>query len=372
MTTHLRLAAGASIVGMLLLSGCMPALMGTYYRPSYADPSARTSQAHCGGQVGPTTGLQASLAPGVALAVDARNATRSPPTLGVKFDIDPGVTVRFLDDGVRVGTGGLAARQTPTLRLFQQLSIAAGQAVDPAVFALADGAEAAASTLHVNTGWQRGRLDRLPDRLLLRWPELRWADGRITRFPEIELEAVQRGGGTVYRSAQEKQRMTTAHARCVQQTPQLACANILDSYDSGFTVEADGAILSGRLLAADPAKPELIAYIEIKVPATQRWRWSSSDVALINSGTGAATLQALDIMHVSLSRRALPLSTSISAPAASSARTSAALSAQLNPAGAERYDVQLPPLEVDGRRIDPPPVGLERRSLDGGMVPFNC
>ncbi len=365
----------ASVFGSMLISGCLPAPMGAYYLPSYADPSMRATKAYCGGQVGPTTGLKASLAPGVELAVDARKATSSAPTIDLKFDLEPGVSFKFLDDAAQVGAGDALARQALPLRVFQQLSIPADETVDLTGMSspmAKSGPQSAEPAANIRTGWLQSPVDLRSGRLILRWPDLQWADGRATSFADIELEAETRSGWTVYRSAQELARLKAAHEKCVKDTPKNQCGNILDAYQNGFTVQADGVTMTGRLLVTELTRPRLDAYIGISLSRAQRWRWSEPRAVLVDAGSGATTQQPLDTMHVSVNMAGLPLSTSVLASPAASAITSAYLVASLDPAGARRYRVQLPPLEVDGRRVDPPPIELERRLLDVGIVPFNC
>ncbi len=374
-TRRFWLPVNASLFAVLLISGCLPAPMGTYYLPSYADPSAQTSRAYCGGQVGPTTGLQASLAPGVELKVDARKATSSPPRVGLTFILKPGVTLRFLDDAAQVSAGDAPTRQALPLRVVQQISIPADQTVDLSgmpPLAKSGPRSTLEPAARISTGWHQSPVGERPGRLILRWPDLQWADGRTTAFADIELEPGKRLGWTVYRSAQELARMKAAHAQCIKNTPKLACGNILDGYENGFTVQADGATLTGRLLVTDMTRPRLDAYISIALSSAKPWRWAEPSAMLVDASSGTTTQQALDTMHVGLNSAGLPLSTAVFASVAASATTSASLVASLAPSGAGRYRVQLPALEVDGRRVDPRPIELERRLTDVGILPFNC
>lgn len=371
--THAFLLLAASCA---LLAGCLPAPYGPYYRPSYPDALAQPVKAWCGGQAGPPTGLIVMLADGLTMRVGAGTATQAAPTAGLRFELAPGTALRFLDDTVRVGDGARSDRVAVSMSVASHARVAAQDTVDLAALsavapAALDAAGASVVSITVDTGFSPGAAGVRPDTLRIEWPPIRWEDGSVTRFAAVELKGrISKSGWLQYRTDEESEALRARYARCRAETPQRNCAFLPDSYENGFTVRADGATLRGRLLVIEPAKPRLAAYLTMELSRLQAWGWTDPVVVLRDARSGQSWRQPLGPSGVSVRAQGLALSTRVLAPAAASA--TASIEIPLGGAASERYRLRLPPLEVNGRSIQPEPIELERRTMDGGLEPFNC
>ncbi|MCM5572331.1 hypothetical protein M6I34_17590 [Burkholderiaceae bacterium FT117] len=364
------------LAAVALLAGCIPAPYGPYYRPSYPDASAQAVKAWCGGQAGPPTGLVVSLADGLTMRVGAATATGAAPKAMLSFELAPGTTLRFLEDSVRVDDGAGSGRIPVRMSVASHARVAPTDIVDlPALSAVApaalDAAGPGAVSITVGTGFSPGAAGVRPEVLRIEWPSIRWADGTVTRFAAVELKGrMSKSGWLQYRTDDETEALQARYARCRAETPQRNCAFLLDSYENGFTVGADGATLRGRLLVTEPAKPRLAAYLTMELPQLQAWRWSDPDVLLRDPRSGQSWRQPFGASGVGVRAQGLPLSTPLAAPAGASA--TASIEVPLGSAAGERYRLRLPPVEVNGRRTQPEAIELERRTMDGGLEPFNC
>ncbi len=361
------------------LAGCLPAPYGPYYQPTYANPEAQVVKAYCGGKAGPPTGLSTPLAPGVRLQINASDAARLPPMLGLQFRLDPGALVQFQANTLAVGDGTAEVRMPGSLRVSSQARVPADQPIDMVALGPIDPSAwrstpgLAAPQAVVGTGFAGGVPGTRPDWLVLQWPAIRWADGSMTTFEPVRLEAqLSRSGWLEYRSAQESAGLKDRYAQCIKDTPQRNCMNILQSYENGFTLRAGTATLTGRLLITDPAKPRLDTYIRLELSGTQAWRWAQAHALMTDGSSGAVTQQPLGVSAVTVFHPSLPLTTPLRGPVAATGDAAAYLEVPLQPAAAQHYRIQLPPLDVNGQRVQPLPIELQRRVLDGGIEPFNC
>lgn len=85
--------------GLMLLSGCIPAPLGRYYKPVYPEAAATYSGDLCYGQAGAPAVLKVPLADGVTFTVrTTRNATSEDGArqLHLSVRVPPGVRFRFL------------------------------------------------------------------------------------------------------------------------------------------------------------------------------------------------------------------------------------------------------------------------------------
>lgn len=350
----------------VLLAGCLPAPYGTYYRPSLDVPGATAVRQSCGGQAGPPSRLRAPLAPSVRLDLSAASALSSPPTLGLDFTLSPGATLRFASAQATLDG---ATPVAPRLSVSARTVVAADAVVDLAALSPVEPARA---TGFLGTGLWPRVAGWAPPRMTLQWPAVRWSDGRVTRFEPVALTGRERRGWIEYRSAAESAAQAADHARCQRETPQRRCENILQSYENGFTQSVDGLTLKGRLFVTDPAKPELTAFVSLDLPLRGPWRWEAPH-AVLSDDSGRRVTAPLERSTVHVGGRDVALDTAVSAPWGAAAPVSVWVVVPLAPPAADRYRVTLPPVVIDGGapRVLPP-IELERRSLDGGIEPFNC
>jgi hypothetical protein len=94
---------------------------------------------------------------------------------------------------------------------------------------------------------------------------------------------------------------------------------------------------------------------------------------VLSDDSGRRVTAPLERSTVHVGGRDVALDTAVSAPWGAAAPVSVWVVVPLAPPAADRYRVTLPPVVIDGGapRVLPP-IELERRSLDGGIEPFNC
>jgi hypothetical protein len=327
--------AAAALAPLALLAGCVVAPYGTHYRASTTQPGAQEVKAWCGGLAGPVTGLAMDLGGGVRLEAftQAERAEGVPLRLDLVVPAGPGFAfagpVRVLADGRE-----LAVPFTGAVR--RSVRVEPGQEIDAARLRPGRASRDAAAPqgellLHLQTAAP------VPSRIAVQGPELVFADG-AGRLPPVELA----------RSARK---------------PFLFVSGGPDSSRESVEGTLPAMRWSGRWLYRDThAEAELKLRPRDARPfrlETASLQWRDANGAVLPVRLARAELWFDDRFAPGQDIGAAPFETRV------------ALEATLAP-GISAFVVQWPDMLHAGRRLTVAPLRFERRSLSGGVQPFNC
>jgi len=379
-----RLLLGALSVPLVApLAGCVVAPYGTYYRPSSSAPGASFRRAWCQGQAGPTTQIELPLGDGLTLSARAERdyIERDRPELPLRvvLTVPATVSVRFASNRLQIvelGSGRPIAAPM-TVRAQGRATVAADAWVEPARLrpAGAPGAASDADAPYGRAGIRVSTVARFaPEAIALTGPAVAF-DGAVTPFPTIELRRpASARSPRDYRSAAEQAALLARAEACRRDTPQLACTNIVDyGANRGFAVDAGPLHWQGRWYRFERRNGEAILNGEMSlvVREPRRWRFASNTLTLRDLADGSMqtlSFAQFDIAFVD----GIELDTPIHAERNERrAETRIQVEARL-PAGVPDFELRIPALMVGANRVEIAPIRFDKRSLDGGIEPFNC
>lgn len=360
--------------GAAPLAGCLPAPYGTYYQPTVATGASRPVRAYCGGQAGPPTKLEFEPVPGLVFRAEVTQPEGGERRLVLNLAVPPG-TWQFEQDAVRLNGAELPV----TLRAWAMRRRSAEAVVDARTVAPAPDSLPASEwprqahqvqlAGHGSAQWD----GPLPPLLRLHWPAMHWSDGRRTVPAPQDLHARNVRGWVHYQSDAHVQRSQDRHDRCRRETPQRNCQYLLDDTDHGFFWDLPDAWMDGRVFSTEPSKSSLNLQWSLVQRTPGAWRWNDAQgvqARLEDPATSRIVQVALGMPSLSVAHEKLPLSTRLLSPLGSP--TSLRVEVPLQPPGLAEYQLHWPALRREGQRIEMPAMKLQRHSLDGGFLPFNC
>lgn len=372
-----------------LLAGCIPAPYGPYYRPSYPDPSAVMTQANCGGQAGPPSRLSFALPDGISVSLntssdtpgtDASTKAETRSVLRLALSLPPGSRLAFLEDRLQIDAGdGTALLVSPPASVSATHPLQAGDTMSSVRLAPVDPERLTAHSMPgapvftAKASFGLVSPDYQPDRLTLTLPALRH-DGSTLNLPPLQLDAAAyRPGWHNYSTADARAKQQAEHRQCQTKTPEQHCEYLLTTYEEGFRSRHGEVEASGRLLIIErPQGHRLDAYLDYAFFAGDTWQLASDQATLVDTANGARRDLPLTSLVAHIQLTELPLSTAVRNPSSDGrGKVTMWLDIPL-PGSAARYTIQLPEVEINGKRHRPKPLTLERRLLDGGIEPFNC
>jgi hypothetical protein len=373
-----RWLLGAAV---LPLAGCVATPYGAYHRPTSADPGARGVRAWCGGTAGPQTGLEIDVGFGVKVSARTERATAARAEAGLPLRV---AIVLPRDRAVRVQPGAVSVRSlgdgvlalAPSLRAYGGAEAGVLDEVDVAPLRPGGRAGVAADAM-APQGWVvldlQGFEGEPPLAFELAGPGL-IADGRRRAFPALTLRrAASRDTIGWYRTSAQLQQLVDRVAACQRETPTRACENTLRHSPASFELDDGLVTWHGEIGALNlaTAPQRLRAEILFAVRGAARWRLDGDRFPLRDLDHGR--LQTLRAARMRLRfDETLPRDAVVEL-AASAAATPATLAVDFTlPAGIGDFEVRLPPVQAGDRRLEFAPLRFERRSLDGGIEPFNC
>lgn len=388
---------GTLITGaLMLLSGCIPAPLGRYYKPVYPEPAATYSGDLCYGQAGAPAVLTVPLADGVTFTVRATTRHAQPGDgvrqLDLSVRVPPGVRFRFL--GTRIGVHpddtSAAPTQGQTMDVISRLRLPARERIEPARLAPTPLTTPQGVPLYQDytstTGWApawgEGFVPQsftmtLPTLLRPGHPDLPIAVQAQARQRPERFKGEWKGHTSlIYVTAESEARLATRHRQCLAEgRPPNACQAILTFDDGGVQITHDDVTLQGRwyVYHVERGTP-FRADLTLRMTSPTPWQLSDNQIRL--RGLPDQTEKRHSFEHLNLSMRyRVPLDSPVYLPTErADGQHGVELGTQrsLGRQEAPRYRVELPAVEINGRTYPLPPIELERHSLDFGLLPFNC
>lgn len=380
--------AALPLVMATLLTGCLPAPYGVYYRPAYPDASAQLSGAWCQGQAGPPARLTIQGPDGLALTLAAEQDAADTPlaarVLRVNVSLPQGSRFQFLSNSLELdeAAAGRPLRVEALLNVFAVRDSTAGDWIDLATQGPTDLAAARQSlvafpgqslaTVSVLQGEHPGFA---PARLDMAWPRILLASspGESPTTGPIQLQAQppeKAYMNTVYRTRAQLQALDLRVQTCKAQTPERRCDQIPLGEPTSFREGVGEFGFSGRVWSTSHNALTALRYdLELNTRYPGSWRLAGDPFHWIDPTTGTTRTSVIGPMRVYW-RYTVPLATPLRA--SPEKPTSFRIEIRLQAPEQPRYVLRLPPYLMNGVRHQFKPVELERRSFDGGLQPFNC
>lgn len=395
---HAPLMKGLVTMGTAaLLSACVPAPLGRYYKPLYPEPAATYAGDLCYGQAGAPAVLTVPLADGVSFTVRATDRGGSAAdhgrTLALTVRVPPGVHFRFL--GERIGVEPVDPSSAPaapqTMMVNAQLVLPARETVDPAHQAPTPLTTPQGTPLYrdyqASTGWNAAWGDGFrPQAFTMTLPTF-VRPGQPDLPIEVEAQARQRperypgenkrNTSLIYVTAGSEARTQARYLQCLAEgRPPKNCEAIHIYDDGGFQLTRNDVEIGGRWYVFDVERGDpLRADLYLRTQSAAPWRLAGDQIVIRSPSEPHEKRHTFTQLDLSM-RYTVPLATPVYLPTerADRQRHPVALSTEraLGHQEAARYRVELPAVEINGRTYPLQPIELERHSLDFGLLPFNC
>lgn len=372
--------AVAPLLASLVLTGCVPAPLGSYFRPSlpaFASDKVSYRGDMCYGASGAPVSLQATLDGGVVLSVASQHTSGKPLQLAIAMTLPAGHRLRMQSSQLSVSRHGqpdqdmAAAWQVSSSGTLPASGLSwpglrptpdwpADPAVTPPGF-----------SARVSVGYRLPEFT--PQHLRLVLPalmidKLAIADRPIDLIGMVSAVGVQR----IYRDLPLQQAYQATLAHCDGEPPSrsgLSCAQVADLRHDTFRLLQGPLVVTGRVWQFHPGEDqELQGNLNYAIPSPMSVRWQTDRLRL-QAEDGRWREVELTQARYSL-RYDAPLDTMLAATATAPIGASTLLTLDDTPL--DQYRITLPPAMLDGHRIDFPPIELVRHRFDFGLLPFNC
>lgn len=367
----------------VFFAGCVPAMYGPYYEPSYADDSAEPVLEACYGQAGPPSGLKFSIPDGIVVEVSTAKhygSEREDYPFYVMLRIPSGVDAAFLSDEVQImllpeGTklpSPDSIRVVSSVRADGNATFAFDAVCPVSAKTVKSAGNDAAFSLDF---WIRDEQDMgfVPDQLELHLPAL-VVDENTMECRPIIMDARTTRSDVNYLTTAMQEHLQERYRRCLDETPERRCKNIINIYQEGFRETYGDFTLSGRMSAGIGSIPHPMG-IGLKVDAntTEPWRFGSSEMVVKDTASGREIRRNIRTVYVRCDSFQVPVTTPVRVPsgmqdAASTLFIEGSLGMQLH----SRIEIRLPPMRINGRIYEFKAIRLELNVFDGGIYPFNC
>ena len=382
------------IAGLLVnLIGCVPAPMGKYYKPIYADAAPTYSGDLCYGKAGAPAILTIPLADGVRLSVSAQKnyleKDRADRSLRLSLEVPFGAAIQFASSEIHVGHDlndpGVVTKAdafVSALLMVPAAEPADMQRLAPTSFSVQEVRRFSASTwLDFTIGDHF-----VPDGFTMELPRLvRSLDTKSNQSPVVLSATARRHTdrypgeyknktSLYYETPESLQLLKDKIAKCEREGRGDKC-NSITTFDVGeYKLERDGFEFSGRWYVYEvEANSPFSSQLKIRTTNPEPWRFEQNRIRLVEKGTGAERIYTFEQYPLSIGYM-VPMGTQIRGVNRSKndEPTSATIESSLGVDEAATYVVRLPDLMINGRRFQIKPILLERRLLDFGLEPFNC
>lgn len=382
---------------MTLLSACVPAPLGKYYKPVYSDSSATYSGNSCGGKAGAPALMTVALTDGVTLTIDAWRSygeqSRKDIPLHITMQLPKGVQAQFMSNEIRVSSHAQNGGQNmPTeIEISAAVLIPSDGVVDMQEIAPTPfpdrGSVQTVTKFSANTAFYFSWKDNfVPSSISMDIPTIVLLDGAAKELLPMKLTANARkrpdtypgqyksSTSLIYANQASELALAQKYARCIKETPHLKCKQILLYDDGAFNLEQQGFNFSGRLYVFDVEKHSPFSgELHVEYQDAVKWKFVSNIIRMTDLSNMAQRTYQFDKFPLSF-RYQVPLNTPVRGvnDAPHSKTTNLSINSSLGTENLQKYIVQLPPLLINGKLHQIKPVELEKRVFDFGMEPFNC
>ena len=393
----MSLSSKLSLLTVLgFLGGCIPAPMGKYYKPIYPDATARYSGDECHGQAGAPASLSFVIA-GVTINVTTirtySEKDRKDRPLRISIAVPTGTQIQFLSNEIRISNSlqDQGRSISPDFDIAASVAMASDEVADfskiaPTPFSSAktkDLAKNFSASTWLNFSWKDNFVPsafsmEIPPILLLdsvqadRLPIILPAKAkkRLARYPgEYKSQT-----SLIYATNESESALAEKYAKCISETPDAKCGNVLIYDEAGFKLEKNGFKYSGRWYVYDVERhTPFSGEIKIEFKQSVRWKFASNRIRLIDSSTNAEKVYTFDSFPLHFNYQ-VPIDTPIRGVNNDtySKVTTASINSSLGEEESSKYFVKIPPLLINGKRYEVAPIELEKRVFDFGLEPFNC
>lgn len=378
--TRRRLLKSAVAVPAAALGGCVAMPYGPYYRPSSSLPGATLKGAWCNGVAGPKSNIEVPLAPDVTLTARAERdyLERDRPELPLRLTITLPARqpARFANARLAVieASSGKALGGEPQVHAFRYASLPADAWVDPARVR-PSGAAGVPLKADAPNGSARVRVSLepgfTPDRLQVDGVAIALDRSSIS-MPAVAMNRpASKFGVRDYRSPELHASLEQRAARCRQETPKLACENIVEHSSFSFDTEDANARWAGRwYVAGDGPGARIEGEVNFALRTASRWRAASNTIT-VRGVAGDSRIGRFSQIDLALNDR-IALDTPLFAgPVDGTGHARVSIEIPL-PGAPSDFEIVLPDLQLGSSRIGVAPIRFERRTFDGGLEPFNC
>lgn len=372
---------------MYLLTACVPAPYGPYYRPSYPDNSAALIKEFCGGEAGPPSVLTFNVADGVTFTVATAKSyserSRKDVPLTITLNVPSNTTAQFLSDDLSIsGSPNGEDKIAVPLQVAALVPMGKKDVVDidriGPVTSLAvqkfiqAHPDHAVSEVHID--FNLGNEKFHPEVISLHLPAFSTSGASIT-IPPLKLVAnTQDKGWWKYETREHKQAREERYVRCLKETPHLHCKNILQVIDEGFRLDMAGIEITGRLAKADfTQKPKITGRLNFASRSVEPWQFSTNHIRAEDIKTGETHHYYFNQFAVFFGWYDVPLSTAIKGGHSElGGNKTLRIATSLGEKYLSKYYIKLPPILINGHKYVLKPIELELKLFDGGIEPFNC
>jgi hypothetical protein len=200
-------------------------------------------------------------------------------------------------------------------------------------------------------------------------------DGTPVPWPPLTLRWPAGGRPTAdYRSDAEQALLAARAEACRRETPQRACANLLEfGMSRSFAAEAAPLRWQGRWWRSPRRDGTVAVDGEMSVAPTTDAPWRLADAVIRLRDEAGGVEHALRIERLQVVfRDRIAMDTPLHAGRAAGAGASEVQIEALLPGDVPDFELRLPPLQVGTATRQIAPIRFERRRFDGGVEPFNC
>lgn len=374
-----------ALLSSSLIMSCMPAPYGSYYRPAYPDNNATLSREDCHGQAGPMSKLSFTLANNISISVSAKKnylqRERSDTPLTIDITLPPGESIRFLSDQITFTTFANSEHRVMPMhmRVLGRMYINSDTTIDLDKIGPVS-ASVAYEAHKTHPDWPlvdaeihewNGISNFHPRTLIAHFPAIEIDDRKVSAKPEVFTASGGPDAWWYYETEQHRQEREQKFNRCMEDTPQLNCRNILEIIQEGTNQKQGDIEYRARLWKTDT--PDLRYVLNLLSYSEAALRFLDNKTVFEDHHGGKKQAHQFDTVYLVIGWLELPLSTEIRGIThGNNASTLLRIEGSLGDKMESTIHIHLPALLINGERYELAPIELELRRFDGGMEPFNC
>lgn len=368
---------------LLTLDGCVPIPVpyGPYYEPSYENPSARVVREGCHGASGAPSGIKFQIDQGIM--VEIKTAYRSGYEGDLKhpffltMTIPKGAEIRFLSDEIRVSDGNTiinadfpknmivrASAESDAARMLEMVSL-----IPVSLEELKKSGQIPQMALWF---WLKEESSKgfEPDHLEIVLPTIKKKTDEVN-FEPIMMDAEINKRDKNYLTLEMRNERKEKYHRCLKETPNLHCENILEVYQGGFKIQKDDFNATGRVGGWNGSIG--VGINDMMTTSPEPWKFIEPIIVLKDRDNGAQQKRQIGKLYLHTPHYEVPFPTPVHAPLGQlEGNAFISINGSLGEELKSNLEIQLPSLLINGKKFDFKPIKLKLKLLDGEFPPFNC